>query len=293
MQSKDSFLSWISGLAFPVFLLWALAVGRSPVAVAQAKDPIPVATRNPFSAKIEHAGDMAKISVESGRPLSDAADLLEHKYGWQINYEDPAFRDINDLVDVTALVSRVPSPAKRNIIPRGGTLDVQAPLVQGKPDATQALSSLIQTHNGKGNPGLFRLHRRGDAFYIIATAVKNRTGQLMNMQPALDTQVTLPVGNGSLLDMVSGVFKELQLSNAKLGLGVVPINFFTQTQIQLGPEKLSGTARDVLQNILDSSGRKLAWRTGCDNERCSLHIHFVTIKRFDPLLGAEVVRFVD
>jgi hypothetical protein len=215
--------------------------------------------------------------------------------GWQINYEDPAFLDINDLVDVTALVSRGPSPARRSIISRGGTLDVQAPLVQGRPDATQVLNSLIQAHYGKGNPGVFRVHRRGDVFYIIATGVKGRTGQLRNIQPALDTHVTVPVSKGTLLELVSALFKELQLSNSKLGLGIVPRNFFAQTQIQLGPEKRTGTARDVLQNILDASGRKLAWRTGCasDTEDCALHIHFITIKRFDPLLGVEVPRFLE
>lgn len=292
MQSRDSFRSLYGVWFLPFF--FGLVVGSRLFIFAQVIGHVRSATSNPFAAKIEHAHNIARISVESGRPLSVAADLLEHKYGWQINYEDPAFLDLNDLVDITALVSRGPSPARKSIISRPGTLDVWAPLIQGTPDAAEVLSSLIQAHNRKGNPGFFRLHRRGDAFYIIATGVKTRTGQLRNIQPALDTNITLPISNGSLLEVVSAVFKELQLSNAKLGLGVVPYNFFSQTQIQFAPEKLTGPARDVLQNILDASGRKLAWRTGCasDNEQCSLHIHFLTIKRFDPLSGTEVPRFV-
>jgi hypothetical protein len=292
MQLKDLFRWWLSGLLLGGYVFFPIATPLSSVAAELG--PVPVATRNPFTAKLEYALDKVKIIVESPRPLSDAADLFEHKYGWKINYEDPAFLDTNDLVDITALVSRVPSPARRSIISRGGTLEVQAPLVQGKPDAAQVLSSLIETHNGRGNPGLFRLHRRGDVFYIIATGVKTPTGQLRNIQPALDTNIALPISNGTLLEVVSAVFKELQLSNAKVGLGLFPYNFFNQTQIQLAPEKLTGPAREILQNILDASGRKLAWRTGCasDNEQCTLHIHFVMIKRFDPLLGEEVPRIV-
>src|SRR2546422_10741647 len=63
-----------------------------------------------------------RISMrETPRALSAAVELLEHRFGWQITYEDPRYVYTGDLVDRTSPDYRGPL---RAIAVRPGTIEV-------------------------------------------------------------------------------------------------------------------------------------------------------------------------
>ncbi len=41
------------------------------------------------------------VTVQSGRPVAEAIQELEKRYGWQITYEDPPYVHYSDITDVT------------------------------------------------------------------------------------------------------------------------------------------------------------------------------------------------
>jgi hypothetical protein len=239
---------------------------------------VALAEKNVDTTRIEQIDHKARIFVESGRPLASAALELATKYGWQINYEDPPFLDIQDLHDVTALVSRDPFPKHRDIVPKGGTLEAEFSLSDGKPENPAAiLQSLIEAHHQKGNPGLFRLKQSGSVLTIIPTAVKNKKGQLVAQKSLMGTRVSLPIQEGTMMEIATAIMQAVtKSSGTRVGLFTVPLNFFHQTKVRLNTP--SGTARDLLQNTLDASGWKLAWQLRCDPILCGLSAFFVPSK---------------
>ena len=239
---------------------------------------VALAKKNVDTVRIEQIDHTAKMFVESARPLASAALELANKHGWQINYEDPAFLDTQDLQDVTAFVSRIPNPERRVLYPRGGTLETEFPLSDGKPENPAViLQSLIEEHHKKGNPGVFRLKQNGAVLTIIPTAVKDKKGELVTEKPLMGTHISVLIHDGTLEDIVHAITEAVtQTTGTRVGLFDAPINFFFQTKVRL--KTSSGTAHDLLQSALDASGYELAWQLRCEPNFCGLNVFFVTKK---------------
>jgi hypothetical protein len=97
------------------------------------------------------------LTVENPRPLMAAIRILEEKYGWQINYEDPPYTDPKDWVDRTHPAYRGTHKA---IDPRGGRLEIRYSVspTTGKPESSEILlQQLIDDHAIRGNSGQFQL----------------------------------------------------------------------------------------------------------------------------------------
>ncbi|HVN77555.1 MAG TPA: hypothetical protein VMW38_01025, partial [Terriglobia bacterium] len=147
-------------------------------------------------------------------------------------------------------------------------------------------------------------------FYIIATGAKNKKGQFIDVKPPLDHFISLTFQGGTLDAFVKAIAQAVtQKCDFKLITGMVPINLFLQTSVRVPSMRgtprdfnttdtiqvtsTSGTARDLLQNALDATGRKLAWQLLCEPGLCALNVHPVALKSVDPLTGAETYRPVD
>ncbi len=62
------------------------------------------------------------ITVQSGRPVGEAIEELEKKYGWEITYEDPPYVHYSDIVDVTDFDRpRVPVRSQSDVQAMGNT----------------------------------------------------------------------------------------------------------------------------------------------------------------------------
>jgi hypothetical protein len=48
------------------------------------------------------------ITVQKARPVAEAIEELERRYGWQITYEDPPYVYYGDITEVTGINRRVP-----------------------------------------------------------------------------------------------------------------------------------------------------------------------------------------
>ena len=167
---RPRFVLLLLTMVFSAFVSVVL-IGQKPIVLAQRD-------------KIQN------LFVEDPRPLAKAAELLEHRFGWRITYEDPPYVYIGDLVDNTAPEYRGPL---RALTPAGRQINVDYPISTktGKlDDPRQMLQLLLDAHTLLGNPELFRFMQNGEVFHIVPSQVRNTSGVLMNVVPTLEVPIT-------------------------------------------------------------------------------------------------------
>ena len=85
---------------------------------------------NPNNAKIwdygriEWHGDTAELIIGGSRPLSSVATTLSPCLGVSVSSEDPRYRNIGDLLDVTALQWAAQHPDHHVYAPKPGKVDI-------------------------------------------------------------------------------------------------------------------------------------------------------------------------
>lgn len=233
------------------------------------------------------ADQVVKLSVEGGRPVAKAVEMLEARYGWMITYEDPRYVHESDIRDVTYQVRRdldkyEPGKAPKVLVPRGGqiNMDYVVSPVTGKPETPAALlQHMLYTHAANGNPGVFRLEQSGEFFHVIPSQVKDSEGLLVVQESILDTKITFSeeerVGVETLDTICAAIRRATQID---IGLGTIPMNLFFQHRSRQGA--VNERARDVLVRTLEGTKRKLAWQLfyGPGRKGYSLNIHLVRKK---------------
>jgi hypothetical protein len=209
----------------------------------------------------------AEINVSDGRPLAKALELLTSRHGYVITYEDPRYVHDSDIKDVTSEVRRdldqyEPGQAPKVFVPIGGSLTLSYAVSSetGQPAAPAALiQELIDVHNGGNQGGAFRLEQIGDVFHIVPSKVKDHAGNWIEQKSILDVPITLPEKDRSVMEMVDAIRKAVaEATKMQVLLFDVPLNLFMQRRF--GEGSMNKSARDILMQTLNSTGKKLTWQ---------------------------------
>jgi hypothetical protein len=214
-----------------------------------------------------------QISVDDGRPVALAAEMLEKKYGWIITYEDPAYVHESELVDVTDKVRRdldqfPPGKAPRVLVPKGGTLTFEYsidPLTKKPAGAAVVVQQLLDAYAMGGHPGVFRLDRDGARLHIVT-----------NESSVLDAPITLPPQKRTGFELLDAFCSAVsQASGTRVAPATVPLNLLYRYQTESGAKDQK--AREFLSNELDRINVRLSWRLLYDPVTKSyfLNIHMV------------------
>lgn len=158
-----------------------------------------ILAQNPEAGRIERQGDRAVLIVDSPRPLDSAAMTLAEEFGIRLNVEDPPYLSQEDVLDVTAKVSRDPHIQHRVLIPKGGRLEVAFALgTDGLPaDPARLFQMLADAANAKF-PFRYRLDTDGNWYTLVPTRTRDEQGQAIEITPLLDRRVTIPPGVRSI-----------------------------------------------------------------------------------------------
>ena len=96
-------------------------------------------------ALISEMGPRVHLSANAPRPLEQALDALQQKYGWQVDYEDPQYISELDVVG---------DPVHQTRTPNGGAFDVDFTIgPSATPDEEKTLSAIIDSYNQSKNTG--------------------------------------------------------------------------------------------------------------------------------------------
>ena len=210
-----------------------------------------------------------KLSVENPRPVAQAIEMLKEKYGWVITYEDPCYVHESEIADVTLKVRKdldkyKPGEAPKVIVPKGGALEFTYDVMSDTnlpADPAMVVQKLLDAQATSGTGGRFRLETRGRIMHVIPAEIKNSNGVLVPQQSVLDTIISLPSGERTVLQKLQNICEAIrQVSDIPVVLGAIPTNLFLQHQDQRGAE--SQRARDILVDTFETMNKEtnLSWR---------------------------------
>jgi len=183
-----------------------------------------------------------RLEVAGDRPMMKAIDELEARAGIAINYEDPPFENPEDLQDVTAAVQnaaqRAANPAARIIVPRGGTLSFDSPLLAQRIDVNDLRTLLTQlgvSYEASNVTGRFVVARRGSAFFVEPIAVRARSGPLRSVQSVFSTPISMPLQQRSAAECLLWIAGQVTRNTGlQVGIGAVPFAAFANTTVTIG-----------------------------------------------------------
>ncbi|MEN6533842.1 MAG: hypothetical protein ABFD89_09285 [Bryobacteraceae bacterium] len=207
----------------------------------------------------------AEAVITSARPLDDAADMLEHKFGWVITYEDPVWSFAGEVVDLVPV--RKPG-TRRFLAPRPGQLPIGALLSTAgeRPDKGSLVSKIIQAHDDAGNPGSFKIVSDGDFLHLIPTFAKGVGGGREAVSPLLDTPIHTPIDETTPSLAIRQIIDEVSRTR---GIQIDIDMSWRSDQIVFGPlrtrvDATGQPARSLLLKILKEANRPLTWRLLCE-----------------------------
>jgi hypothetical protein len=237
----------------------------------------------PYSkqATISETGGRIRLVANDSRPLTQALDALQQKYGWRINYEDPQYRSKLDLVDAKDLQDKSSSSNGRRV-PAGGNLVVEfgaGSTPNAAPDEKKTLQMLVDFYNRSSNPGRFEL--RGDGseqlFDVVGTAAHDDQGHVSPQQALLDLPITIDVQERTVNDTLDLICQKIaDKSHIQFTLGVHPLGL-DRVHVNVGGKDLS--ARSYLLRTIESTNRKLYWRLLFDPDSGSYYLNLHQLKR--------------
>jgi hypothetical protein len=227
-------------------------------------------------ATISETGGKVHLAANDSRPLVQALDALQERYGWKIDYEDPEYISKLDYGESKAS----PAGDGPRRIPSGGAFvaDLPAPSASNaQPDEQKTVQALVEAYNHSGNPGRFELRQDGEHLVVVGTAAHDAEGKISETKPLLDLMVNLPADERTVAETVDLVcLKISDKSPVKVSFGVHPFNLDRARITLAGGKELS--ARAYLENTITATGRRLCWRLLFDPESKSYVLDFHQLK---------------
>ena len=214
-------------------------------------------------ALIQHGGTDVTVVANDPLPLLQAISDLRMDYGWQINWESAPGYSHFDLVDATDSKWRSAHPGEKGVTrPAGGLFTATFPEPKEASDpATERdiLTRLIDEYNATNNPGKYILRVDADGHLtVIGTRVRDEAGTLQEIQPLLDTPVTLAKAQRNIYDTIESILGVLQsVTGKKVLFAVASSSLFINTQVTMGGER--APARDLLKQAFASTKRPLQY----------------------------------
>ncbi len=229
--------------------LYLIVLGLCCLSVAQSGTTNP---STPKQSEITQNGSVIHLVVSGPRPLADAVDALQKKYGWNINYEDPQFVAKSDLVESADGRYINPVTGAKPHLPNGASFSVDFSAGAGTtPDPAATLKTVVEAYNKSSNPGQFELRVREGYFDVVGIAARDDSGKIQRQSPPLDTVVTMSAQEMPAKDIVNSICEQIsKLTGQSINVGVYPRSLLGQT---ITPAAAKLPARDAISKVLSQT----------------------------------------
>ena len=163
-------------------------------------------------ASVTENGDEVTIRAKSWDPVFNIGRTLADRYGISVSVEAPKWAFPSDTEDV-AVADPEFSQQHNNIhydIMKRHTVEVRfSTSGNGRPgDVAQLLRQVADAAN-KEMPYGYRLDASGGDYALVPTGTRNSNGDLENVLPLLDRNVTIPSGTRSIAEHAKLIADEL------------------------------------------------------------------------------------
>jgi hypothetical protein len=208
---------------------------------------------------IYQIGQNVHINAAGARPLLQAVDALQQKYGWTVSYEDPQYPPA-----IGRPVTPAPGPVRRhpntsNSGPAGFTVQFNVP-ADSPPDERIILGLLVEANNQSNDAGQFELRKENDGgFAIVGVGVRDQNGETSIQRPVLDSLISFEAQPRSATETIALICeKTSQQNKIQVTLNVATSNLPQGKTVALGASGVS--ARTLLSRTLASIGGGFYWR---------------------------------
>lgn len=247
-------------------LAW-LAISTNLLQGEQGQGP------SPKQNLISESGSKVHLTANAPRPLEQVLDVLQQKYGWQVDYEE------FDVVEHPP--SQTPaSPAEvQTRTPSSGAFEVDfAAGPNASPDEETTLTTVVDSYNHSKNPGRFELRKMGEQnFDVVGISAHDRENRPSRQDALLDLAITVPVLQRSASDTVALICEKLAAgSRVNINLGVYPRRLLDYRMVTVGGP--ASPARTLLSSALASTRRKIYWRLLFDSDSKTYFLNLHSVK---------------
>lgn len=221
---------------------------------------------------IYEIGEYLHINASGPRPLLQAVDALQQKYGWVIDYEDPHYS-----VPLESAASTASPPNRRHsMAQQGGENGFSMQFNIGSnsakaPDETALLQAVIDANNQSSAAGQFKLLKQeGGTFAVVGVSARGADGQVANQQPILDTPITLAKTRRTAASTITLISHHLS-EDAKLPVATQLSTGLFQYLAEVGGS--ATPARTLLVETLAGSKAKTYWQLLYDPQSKSYQLN--------------------
>jgi hypothetical protein len=257
------------------------------VALCQSQTASP--QKDAFQKEATISEDQGTVHIVAGnaRPLAQALDALQKKYGWVVGYEDPRYVS---KVDLTELVDALYGPKPR-LIPVGGRFEANFPMPSGQVSAEaaadaeeKALRLLVDAYNRSNNAGQFEVRKSSQGtLFVVGIAAHDSKGAIAPQKAVFDTPVTLVRAKRTGTEAIQLICRRVATrSGIPVSLGVSPRVLLDHNPVTVGGTK--APARDLLLQILSQTRGTCYWRLlfDPDSKGYFLDIHAAPTAKAQP-----------
>jgi hypothetical protein len=232
---------------------------------------------------IYQIGEYLHINASGPRPLLQALDALQQKYGWAVNYEDPQYA--SNPADENHRLSP-PHRLRAQAAGNGGNgsgFSFQfnvGPDSNRPPDEEKLLNAMVDAYNQSGGAAQFRLLCQQDGnFTMVGAAVRGANDQFTEQPPILDLPITIAKKRRTAAETVALMCRQIaQQVKIPISLSGVGGTTLRVTNVVVGGSGVS--AREMLQGVLTAIGGKTYWQLIYDfgSKGYRLNLHFAPSK---------------
>jgi len=208
------------------------------------------------------------VTVQSGRPVAEAIQELEKRYGWQITYEDPPYVHYSDITNVrdtdwpgvpVQSLSQLQSlkGSKSTLVPKGGSLTFTLP--SAEPDELGAVEALLKSYNESHRGFEFAVVQGAGLLHVLPRKARGLSGNLEPVKPVLDAPITIEPKERTSEALIEEVCNKVSIAtNTHVEMGTISFNMLTRTKTSVGGS--GRTARSILEQwILERRAGLSCW----------------------------------
>lgn len=248
---------------------------------------------------VRHSGDKtANVSANHAEAMQEVIRAVREEYGWIVSFEKPPFYSSYDLVDNTDPGWRLAHPNERGVTKTaGGRFSSAYPEpteFAGSASEQAVLQKIVDDYNASGNPGQFNLVELTSGVYdVIGNAVTDENGKLKQINPVLDTPITIAQQQRTIFETVDVILKQLSAKTGyKFQMSEIPNNLFLNNSVTIGGSNIP--ARVLLLQTFFASGRPLNWNLHWDPDTGTYFLgSYVAVKRVPNRFGQQVPLQID
>ena len=215
------------------------------------------------------------LTVQDPRPVAKAIQELEKRYGWQITYEDPPYRHLSDMPDVTPSVQEGSSVAPGTngvLVPKAAILSF--PLPATNQEELSTVNALVRIYNESHRGFVFAVVQGASLLHIVPRQARGLSGNLEAVKPVLDAVITIAPKERTSYALLEEICKKISIAtNTRVEMGTISANLLYRTKTSIGGSGKS--ARSILEQWILEMGGGLSWWLLCDPDAkwgCALNV---------------------